>query len=132
MSQVDFLTYVGQNEDYIETVGKLLTHAVESENIQPLKEHLTLILAHRATLVTIAAHFERFLSRARKELLVPKSKEVTDKDRSVVLEDATSDHQYWCDIVAGFISTIDRQVSSTQTLLSYEKKALSQLGEGNV
>ena len=121
--------WVDGNEEYIKAVALILTQGMIDSDAVSLKQHLTLILGHRATLVTSSALIHRLLTLARYEYLPTKTKDLTETDRKVALERSCADHEYWCDTIDGIISTIDKQISSAQSILSFEKTALNQLGE---
>jgi len=126
MGQSEFTEYAESIKGYIGQISKILTIGFDTE-VEVMKQHLALILGHRASLVGILAELERYKAQATGEFLPHKSKDLTDKDRSVILTDKTSEHCYWCDFVDGLVDTIDKQASALQTLLSFEKKALTQL-----
>ena len=126
MGQTEFLQWVEENAEYVQEVGKLIAQPIHASDPESLKEQMMLLLTHRATLVAMLSLLNKFLTIARLEFLPEKSKEKSDMDRRAMLEKETAEHEYWVQLVNGFITTIDKQVSSSQTILSYEKKAWTQ------
>jgi len=125
----DFITWVNSEQDYILEVKEILNTRILIDDATSAKEHLTIILAHRATLVTLSAKLHKFMSHASLDNLPEKQKGLSEQERKIILEKEVSDYEYWMIIVDGFVKTIDKQASACQTILSYEKNALNQLSE---
>ncbi len=129
MKLEDLLLYIDGRKEYLSEINDILTELIPKDDPEMIKEHLTLILSHRATVSTMLAKLEKLLDGALAFYLSQKEKSETDLDRKYKLDDKVSDFRYWRNLVEGLLKTIDLQVSSMQSLLSYEKKYLTQLPE---
>jgi len=113
--------------EYFKAINGILSCQVPKDDPEKIKEHLTVIIGHRSTIATILAKLEMFLDEALSYYLPQKEKSDTDLDRKLKLDSNVSQFRYWRNLVEGYLKTIDIQVSSMQSLLSYEKKHLTQL-----
>jgi len=129
MKVEDLNNYISDRKDYLEEINEILTTLIPKDEPEQIKEHLTLLLSHRATVSTMLAKVEKMLDDALASYLPIKEKSETDLDRKYNLDSKVSDFRYWRNLVEGLLKTIDSQVSSMQSLLSYEKKHLTQLNE---
>lgn len=125
----DLNNYIDDRKNYLDEVNEILTALIPKDEPEIIKEHLTLILAHRATISTMLAKLEKMLDEALATYLPIKEKSDTDLDRKYNLDSKVADFRYWRNLIEGLLKTIDLQVSSMQSLLSFEKKHLSQLTE---
>jgi len=129
MKVEDLNNYISDRKDYLEEINGILTTLIPKDEPETIKEHLTLLLSHRATVSTMLAKLEKMLDDALASYLPIKEKSETDLDRKYNLDSKVSNFRYWRNLVEGLLKTIDSQVSSMQSLLSYEKKHLTQLNE---
>lgn len=129
MKLEDLLNYIDSRKLYLEEINEILTTLIPKDEPEQIKEHLTLILSHRATIATMLAKLEKLLDGALAAYLPLKEKSETDLDRKYNLDAKVADFRYWRNLVEGLLKTIDLQVSSMQSLLSFEKKHLTQIGE---
>lgn len=125
----DLNNYIDSRKDYLDEINEILITLIPKDEPEMIKEHLTLILSHRATVATMLAKLEMMLDGALASYLSVKEKSETDLDRKYKLDDKVADFRYWRNLVEGLLKTIDLQVSSMQSLLSFEKKHLTQLSE---
>ena len=126
----DLTTYISQREKYLDEVTTLLEEHIPKDDSSKIKEHLVKIIGHRVTIATILAKLEKLLDEALAFYLPQKDKSETDLDRKYNLDANVSDFRYWRNFVENaLLKTMDMQVSSMQSLLSFEKKHISQLGD---
>jgi len=129
MKLEDLFHYIDSRKEYLDEINGILTTLIPKDEPEQIKEHLTLILSHRATVATMLAKLEKMLDSALATYLPMKEKGETDLDRKYKLDNKVSDFRYWRNLVEGLLKTIDLQVSSMQSLLSFEKKHLTQIGD---
>jgi len=125
----DLRSYIESRTEYLDEVQALLKESIPKDQAEIIKQHLLDILTHRPTLSTMLAKLEWFLDRALAEHLPIKDKGETDLDRKFKLDSQVSDYRYWRNLVDGLLETTDRQASAMQSLLSFEKKHLTQMGD---
>jgi len=121
-------SYISQRQDYLDLVTNLLSDKIPQDDATLIKDRLTTVIAHRATISTMLAKLEKFLDEALAHYKPVKDKGDTDLDRKINLDNLVSDFRYWRNLVEGVLDTIDSQVSVMQSLLSFEKKHLTQIG----
>lgn len=124
----DLNSYMESRKEYLESIGILLSKKPPKDDSEKIKEHLIEVIGERATLTTIIAKLEKFLDDALFYYLTTKEKGETDFDRKYKLDAKISNFRYWRNLVEGLIKTIDIQASAMQSLLSFEKKYLTQMG----
>lgn len=129
MKVEDLNNYIDDRKNYLEEINEILITLIPKDDPEAIKEQLVLLLSHRATVSTMLAKLEKMLDEALASYLPIKEKSETDLDRKYNLDSKVSDFRYWRNLVEGLLKTIDSQVSSMQSLLSYEKKHLTQLNE---
>ena len=123
------LKYIEEKNAYLLEVDNILGKHVPKDEPEKIKEHLIIILSHRPTIATIFAKLEKFLDDALAFYLPKKEKSETDLDRKYALDAKVAQFRYWRNFVElALLKTIDMQASAMQSLLSYEKKHLTQLG----
>lgn len=124
----DLSSYIDERKDHLESIAMLLGKKPPKEDSEQIKEHLIEIIGERGALSTILAKLEKFLDDALFFYLTTKEKGETDFDRKYKLDSKISQFRYWRNLVEGMIKTIDIQASAMQSLLSFEKKFLTQMG----
>ena len=130
MTQIinDFLEYVKKNEVYLLEVNKVLTKDIHGQSNETLKLYGSEVLAHRARVVICLAKFNQDLDIATMDLLPDKTKSMSEIERKARVEKSVAAIRYWRDICKGLTDTIDKRVSFIQTVLSYEKSHMGNLG----
>jgi hypothetical protein len=129
MKVEDLESYIAGRTDYLQEVSEILGTKIDPDEPALIKEHMTVILTHRGTLGSILAKLEKMLDDALAFYLSKKDKGDTDLDRKLKLDARVSAFRYYRNSVESLLKTTDLQVSSMQSLLSFEKKHLAHLGD---
>jgi hypothetical protein len=111
------MEYEGPNR-VIAQVGKTLSQPMPWQDKDKLKEHLAELDALRYTLAETTVKWHRMLSDKRLQFLHPKDKELTELDRSTMLNANVSIIQRDYDFLVRLETLIDSRLELGKYLLS--------------
>lgn len=101
----------------LEPLQELLKQDLHHDNGNVLSEQLAKCEAWSARVSTMYREAQSELFEIRRKCLLPKSKELTELDRTTDLEAATRDFQLKADILRDLQEILKRRISLGQTML---------------
>ena len=93
-----------------------------------LRSQLARAVSHYSRVGVIQGWANDFLRLAKKDKLKPKEKGTTDFEREITLDSDTSSEQRYCEIMHSHCKSLEKFITSGQTLISSHKAEMLALG----
>jgi superfamily I DNA/RNA helicase len=105
-------------------VAELLSEPLDTDNFGNLMKQLARAEAWLGRVSFQYRNAERFLSQAKKTMLMPKSKDYTDMDRTVMLEADTRTQQAQTEILKDYQDALARRLSLGQSIMASQRQEM--------
>jgi DNA polymerase III delta prime subunit len=119
---VEFEQWLLNSLEDILFVKKILKTKIDKSNPENIKESATEAEGWYGRMTEMLADANKYLDMAENDNIVPKSKEVTDYDRTIKLAYSVAIQRSIRDKVEGLVNGIQQRISLCQSLISYEKQ----------
>lgn len=107
--------------DPMPEVRKLLEEQLAEDSPAELRKQVVIAEAWQSRVSFQWRNNQAVLAQLKRQMLLPKSKEYTDMDRTVNLEASVSTQQATSDILKDYSEQLGRRISLGQSLLSSSK-----------
>jgi hypothetical protein len=108
----------------MEEVAALLAEPLDVDNFVNLQKQLARAEAWLGRVAFQYRNAARFLAIARRQLLMPKSKDYTDMDRTINVEAMTADQQCSADMLKDYADALAKRLSLGQSFMASQRQEL--------
>lgn len=127
--EVNFEDFVLKYEDKLREIADLLGKEFE-ESIEGLEKQISILCSKMEFLSWCYAYAEAFLVNARHRSLPVKRKDLTEKDREMVVDNLTSKETLFKNWTEGLNRNIEKYLSNAQSVLATKRQELSTINYG--
>lgn len=114
-------------QDTLNEIYKSIQEPLDTDNPKRLQEQVTDAERYRSHVSVWHAETKSLLSFRRNQYLLPKSKDATDMDRNIHLDDATRGVQEQKDVLKDLLDILNERVSLGQTLITTSREEMKNL-----
>lgn len=105
-------------------VSLMLSEPLDTDSFVNLQKQLARAEAWQGRVAFQYRNAERFLSVIKKQMLMPKSREWTDMDRTIDLEARTADQQCTADLLKDYAEALQKRISLGQSFMASSRQEM--------